>query len=107
MGHDMKAETISITGHGGDRIEAYLAQPLGAGRYGGVVIIHHMPGYDESMKEKARRFASAGYIACLPNLYSREAPGPRAGCRTSGWWVTLPGPPTTSVPSPVPTARWG
>ncbi len=71
----MKAETISITGHGGDRIEAYLAQPLGAGRYGGVVIIHHMPGYDESMKEKARRFASAGYIACLPNLYSREAPG--------------------------------
>ena len=25
------AETISLTGHGGDEIEAYLARPLGAG----------------------------------------------------------------------------
>ena len=75
MSYDLKAETISISGHGGDRIEAYLAQPLGAGPYGGVVVIHHLPGYDEGMKEKARRFAAAGYIACLPNLYSREAPG--------------------------------
>ena len=41
------AETISITGHGGDQIEAYLARPLGPGPSGGVVVIHHMPGYDE------------------------------------------------------------
>ncbi|MGC8626254.1 MAG: dienelactone hydrolase family protein [Acidimicrobiales bacterium] len=75
MTYDLKAETTSIIGHGGDKIEAYVAQPLGAGPYGGVVLIHHMPGYDEGMKEKARRFAANGYIACLPNLYSREAPG--------------------------------
>ena len=31
----MMAETISITGHGGDQIEAYLARPLGPGPYGG------------------------------------------------------------------------
>jgi carboxymethylenebutenolidase len=75
MTFDMKAETISIPGHDGDEIEAYLAQPLGHGPYGGVVVIHHMPGYDEGMKEKARRFAAAGYIALMPNLYHREAPG--------------------------------
>jgi carboxymethylenebutenolidase len=75
MTYDMKAETISVTGHGGDEIEAYLAQPLGKGPYGGVVVIHHMPGYDEGMKEKARRFAASGYIALVPNLYHREAPG--------------------------------
>ena len=39
----MMAETVSITGHGGDQIEAYLARPLGPGPYGGVVVIHHMP----------------------------------------------------------------
>jgi len=72
---DMKAETITFKGHGGDEIEAYLAQPLGDGPYGGVVVIHHMPGYDRSSKEVARRFAAEGYLALMPNLYHREAPG--------------------------------
>ena len=72
----MKAETVRISGHGGDEIEAYLAQPLGSGPYGGVVVIHHMPGYDESTKEITRRLAAReGYIALMPNLYWREAPG--------------------------------
>jgi carboxymethylenebutenolidase len=39
------------------------------------VVIHHMPGYDEPTKEITRRFAARGYIALMPNLYSREAPG--------------------------------
>ncbi len=71
----MLAESISMTGHGGDLIEAYLARPLGPGPYGGVVVIHHMPGYDEATKEITRRFAARGYAAICPNLYSRLAPG--------------------------------
>ena len=76
MTDSLRAETIRITGHGGDEIEAYLAQPLDEGRYGGVVVIHHMPGYDESTREITRKFAAHGYLAVCPNLYSREAPGP-------------------------------
>jgi carboxymethylenebutenolidase len=71
----MMAETINITGHGGDQIEAYLARPLGPGPFGGVVVIHHMPGYDAPTKEITRKFAAGGYNAICPNLYSREAPG--------------------------------
>lgn len=71
----MMAETVSITGHGGDRIEAYQARPLGPGPYGGVVVIHHMPGYDAGTKEITRTFAVNGYNAICPNLYTREAPG--------------------------------
>jgi carboxymethylenebutenolidase len=71
----MLAESVTISGHGGDQIEAYLARPLGAGPYGGVVVIHHMPGYDAGTKEIVRRFAVNGYQAICPNLYSREAPG--------------------------------
>jgi carboxymethylenebutenolidase len=71
----MMAETISITGHGGDQIEAYLARPLGPGPFGGVVVIHHMPGYDAGTKEITRTFATHGYLALCPNLYTREAPG--------------------------------
>ena len=72
---DLEAQTITIKGHGGDQIEAYLAEPRGGGPYGGVVVIHHMPGYDRSTKEIARRFAAMGYVALMPNLYHREAPG--------------------------------
>jgi carboxymethylenebutenolidase len=69
------AETISITGHGGEPIEAYLARPLGPGPYGGVVLIHHMPGYDRESKEATRRFAAEGYLCLCPNLHHHDAPG--------------------------------
>jgi carboxymethylenebutenolidase len=71
----MIAETITITGHDGDTIEAYSARPLTPGPVGGVVVIHHMPGYDDSTKEIARNFAFHGYNAIMPNLYHRDAPG--------------------------------
>jgi carboxymethylenebutenolidase len=71
----IRAETVTITGHGGDEIEAYLARPLTPGSRGSVVVIHHMPGYDRETKEFVRRFADAGLNALCPNLYSREAPG--------------------------------
>ena len=66
------AETVLIRGHQGDQIDAYLARPFGAGPYPGVVIIHHMPGWDGPTKEIARRFAHEGYAAISPNLHFRE-----------------------------------
>lgn len=71
----MRAETIRITGHGGAELEAYVAWPLEGAPHGGVVVIHHMPGYDEETKEITRRFADHGYLALCPNLYSREGIG--------------------------------
>jgi carboxymethylenebutenolidase len=75
MSDSMTAETILIAGHGGDDVEAYVACPSGDGTRGGVVVIHHMPGYDRGSKEIVRRFAEMGYDAICPNLYYREAPG--------------------------------
>jgi carboxymethylenebutenolidase len=75
MSDAMRAQTITIEGQGGDEIEGYLAAPVDAEPRGGVVVIHHMPGYDEATKEITRRFAAHGYPALCPNLYSREAPG--------------------------------
>ncbi len=75
MTEDLRAETVTITGAGGDEIEAYRAVPLGGPPAGGVVVIHHMPGFDAGNKEITRKFAAHGYLAICPNLYSREAPG--------------------------------
>lgn len=72
MLEDLRAQTVTIKGHEGDEIEAYLSQPLDAGRYGGVVVIHHMPGYDEETREITRKLAAHGYLAICPNLYTRE-----------------------------------
>src|SRR6266699_6034349 len=69
------AETVTVRGDGGDEIEAYLARPMNQGPLGGVVVIHHMPGYDAPTKEITRRFAAEGYNALMPNLYHRDAPG--------------------------------
>jgi carboxymethylenebutenolidase len=75
MNDALQAKTVRITGHNGDSIEAYLAEPLERDApVGGVVVIHHMPGYDEATKEITRRFAAHGYSAICPNLYFREAP---------------------------------
>jgi carboxymethylenebutenolidase len=78
MDTPMAAETVMISGHNGDGIEAYFARPTSPGPYPGVVVIHHMPGYDRSTKEIVRTFAVYGYAALMPNLHHRYAPGAKA-----------------------------
>ena len=75
MSDSLSAETVLIKGHRDDEVQAYLARPADPGRRGGVVVIHHMPGYDRATKEMVRRFAELGYDGICPNLYWREAPG--------------------------------
>lgn len=75
MNGNLSASTVTVRGAGGDEVQAYLAGPDGDGRRGGVVVIHHMPGYDRASKEITRRFAELGYDAICPNLHYREAPG--------------------------------
>jgi carboxymethylenebutenolidase len=68
------SQTITITA-GDDQIEAYAALVQDAAPRGGVVVIHHLPGYDDETKEIVRRFGAMGYNAVMPNLYWRDAPG--------------------------------
>lgn len=71
----MLAETVSLHGHNGDVINAYLARPLGTGPFPAMVVIHHAPGWDEWYREATRRYAHHGYVAISPNLYSRDGHG--------------------------------
>jgi carboxymethylenebutenolidase len=67
MNDTITAGTVTITGHGGDEIEAYAGRPAGSAPRGGVVVIHHMPGCDAATKEIVRRFAAEGYWAVCPD----------------------------------------
>ena len=71
----MLAETVAFPGAHGDLINAYYARPLGPGPFPGVVVIHHMPGWDEWYREATRKFAHHGYAALSPNLYYRAGHG--------------------------------
>jgi carboxymethylenebutenolidase len=75
MYEGMLAETVMMQGANGDYIQAYLARPLGSGPYPGMVLIHHLPGWDEWYRETTRRFAHHGYVTISPNLYAREGHG--------------------------------
>jgi carboxymethylenebutenolidase len=75
MNEALTAETVMMKGHDGDKVEAYLAKPADADSFGGVVVIHHLPGYDSATKEITRKFAARGYAALMPNLYHRDSPG--------------------------------
>jgi carboxymethylenebutenolidase len=55
-------------------VGGYLARPLGAGPFPGVILIHEAFGLVTHTKEQARKFAAAGYITVTPDLYWREQP---------------------------------
>ncbi|MBQ9614067.1 MAG: dienelactone hydrolase family protein [Lachnospiraceae bacterium] len=65
----MIAETISVPGHDGKLVHAYYSRPLGGSGYPGLVLIPHMPGWDEYCREAARRFTEHGYSVLCPDIY--------------------------------------
>ena len=69
------AETIDIKGANGDTINAYYARPTTPGPHPTVVLVHHVPGWDELYREFTRRFAAHGYMAITPNLFARVGQG--------------------------------
>lgn len=71
----MIAETIRIRGYHGDEIHAYYSHPLKKTDVPGIVLIPHMPGWDEFCREAARRFTEHGYAILCPDIYSRYGEG--------------------------------
>ncbi len=71
----MLAETVVQPGYHADMINAYFARPLGSGPFPAMVLVHHLPGWDEFHRETARRLAANGYVTICPNLYFREGHG--------------------------------
>jgi carboxymethylenebutenolidase len=71
----MIADSVRVHGHSGDLIDAYAARPLGDGPFPGVLVVHHMPGWDEWTREVVRKLAHHGYNAISADLHFRQGPG--------------------------------
>ena len=71
----MIAETVNFTGNNGEKVRAYWSRPLGAGPHPGLVLIPHMPGWDEFCREASRRFTQHGYSVLCPDIYRKTGTG--------------------------------
>ena len=68
-------EITTFSGGGGDTFHAYVARPKGDGPFPGVVVVHHLPGWDEFYLEFCERLARHGYLVICPDLYCRAGHG--------------------------------
>ena len=68
----MKLERVPVPGSHRE-LEAYLALPDGGpARRSAVIVIHEIFGPDAHIQDVAGRFASEGYVAIAPNLFTGE-----------------------------------
>lgn len=72
----IRTEVITYPAGNGDEIHAYVARPAaGEGPRPGIVVVPHMPGWDEYMREFSDRLARHGYTVILPNIFERFGHG--------------------------------
>ena len=66
------AYDVTVRGYNDDPVPAYVARPSEGGPHPGLLLVHGIHGYEEHMKDMARRYAALGYAAIVPALYSRD-----------------------------------
>lgn len=63
---------ITIPLSGGGSMPGVMAVPIaGKGPYPAVIVVHEVFGIDESMRSHVARLASLGFVAVMPDLFSR------------------------------------
>jgi carboxymethylenebutenolidase len=62
------SKRVSFTAKTG-AAEGEIAEPSGAGKHGGLVVLQEWHGINDEMKKKVESFAAEGFVAIAPDLY--------------------------------------
>jgi carboxymethylenebutenolidase len=62
----------------------YLARPIKAGKYPGIIVIHENAGLNDHVRDVARRLAKQGYVALAPDYLSRQGGTMKANPKGEG-----------------------
>jgi carboxymethylenebutenolidase len=60
---------VKFSSKAGGQLEGALCEPSGSGKAGTVVVVQEWHGLNEVMKLQCERFAQAGFLALVPDLY--------------------------------------
>ena len=63
---------------------AYLARPVKAGKFPGIIVIHENQGLTDHIRDVARRLAKQGYVALAPDYLSRQGGTAKANPQGGG-----------------------
>lgn len=75
---DSQIHTEMVTfKNGADTINAFLARPKAAGKYGAVIVIPGIFGLEDYMKETTAQLAQAGLVGLAVDFYSRKGGAPQ------------------------------
>ncbi len=69
---EIQSNMMQYPSQDGAPINAYYSRPAASGSYPGVVVIMEAFGLIDHIKDVARRFSEAGYLAIAPDMYTRE-----------------------------------
>jgi carboxymethylenebutenolidase len=72
----MRKQDIKVRSVDGHDIDCYLVTPDGSSKVPAIVLASAIHGVDGDIRDLADSFASKGYIAAAPDLFSRSVPGP-------------------------------
>ncbi len=69
---EIQSDDVQYPSQDGKQINAYFSRPAASASRGGVIVIMEAFGLNDHIKDVARRFAQAGYLAIAPDMYTRE-----------------------------------
>jgi carboxymethylenebutenolidase len=68
------------------QFSAYLAEPKGAGKAPGMIVIQEIFGINGNVRAICDDYAAQGYIAIAPDLFWRQEPGVQLDSNTKEGW---------------------
>ena len=80
---DILTHNVTYEGKAGP-VAGYLARPVKAGQYPGLIVIHQNSGLENHIRDVTRRFAKEGYVALAPDFLSRHGGTAKANPKGGG-----------------------
>ena len=78
---------VVIDAADGGQFSAYLAEPAGAAKAPGMIVIQEIFGVNANIRAICDDYARAGYLAIAPDLFWRQEPGVQLDSTTKEGWA--------------------
>jgi carboxymethylenebutenolidase len=69
------------------QFSAYVAEPKGAGKAPGIIVIQEIFGINDTIRAICDDYAAQGYVAIAPDLFWRQEPGIQLDSTTKEGWA--------------------